>query len=283
MNPGVRPIWRVRDAVFSGDRTVIMGILNVTPDSFSDGGSFLEPGPAISHGLSLASQGADLVDVGGESARPGASRVDADEELARVLPVVEGLAGMGVRVSIDTTRAAVASRALQAGAVVVNDISGLRDHDMAGVVAASGAGLVLMHMLGEPGAMPSNPDYQDVTAEVGSFLEERAVFAERAGIGREAICLDPGIGFGKSFDHNLTLLRRLDELTGLGYPVLVGTSRKSFLGRLLDEPDPVARDAATGATVALAIAAGALAVRVHNVAVSGQVARVADAIVRSTS
>ncbi|MFQ5966869.1 MAG: dihydropteroate synthase [Acidimicrobiia bacterium] len=275
--------WKIRDGVISGDRTAIVGVINVTPDSFSDGGKYLGPDLAVEHGLRLQSQGAALVDVGGESTRPGSDSVAGSEELRRAIPAVKGLVEAGVRVSIDTSKASVAEAALAAGAVVVNDISALSDPDMVPLVADAGAGVVLMHMQGEPRTMQTNPIYEDVTKEVGEFLWERAEFAIEAGVDPKAICIDPGIGFGKTAEHNLTLLRRLDELAALGYPVMVGTSRKSFLGAILNKPDPEARDIGTGATVALAIAGGAFAVRVHNVAISSDIARVADAIVRQTS
>ena len=252
----------------------------MTPDSFSDGGEYLQPEVAVSHGLGLLDEGAAVLDVGGESTRPGSDGVNASDEIERVLPVVSGLAERGASVSIDTSKAEVAAAALEAGAVAINDISALGDPEMAPLAAESGAGLILMHMQGEPRTMQENPTYQDVTKEVGEFLSERASHAIDAGVDPQAICVDPGIGFGKTLDHNLTLLRRLDELVALGYPVMVGTSRKSFLGTILNEPDPSARDIATGATVALAISSGAFAVRVHNVAVSADIAGVVDAIVR---
>jgi dihydropteroate synthase len=216
-----------------------MGIVNVTPDSFSDGGLFLDPAAAIAHGLELAGQGADILDVGGESTRPGAAPVPEVEELRRVLPVVEGLAAAArPRISIDTSKAAVARAALRAGATLLNDVTALRgDPAMAGVVADSGAECCLMHMLGEPRTMQraGGPRYGDVVDDVKAFLEERLEFAVRAGISEQRVLLDPGIGFGKTVEHNLQLLRRLHELTALGRPLLVGTSRKSFLGRILAE------------------------------------------------
>jgi dihydropteroate synthase len=225
----------------------LMGIVNVTPDSFSDGGLFFDPGAAIAHGLELAAQGADILDIGGESTRPGAEPVSGEEELRRVLPVVEEIAAgtavafgarrelpTQVQISIDTSKAAVATAALKAGASLVNDVSAFRaDPAMAGLLADSGAECCLMHMLGEPRTMQREPRYGDVVDEVKAFLEERLRFAVGEGVREELIMLDPGIGFGKTIAHNLTLLRRLGELTSLGRPLVVGTSRKSFLGRIV--------------------------------------------------
>ncbi len=254
-----------------------MGIVNVTPDSFSDGGAFLDPHAAIAHARALVGEGADILDIGGESTRPGALPVDAQEELARVLPVLQGLAGQasGALVSIDTSKAAVAGAALAAGASIVNDVSALRaDPQMAGVIADSGADCCLMHMLGEPRTMQraGGPQYNDVVDDVRAFLEERLGFAVGAGIAEQRIMLDPGIGFGKTLEHNLELLRRLDELAELGRPVVVGTSRKAFIGRIVGEaagaaePAPAAsRLAGTIATNVLALERGASVFRVHDV------------------
>ncbi|HEU0250601.1 MAG TPA: dihydropteroate synthase [Solirubrobacteraceae bacterium] len=239
-----------------------MGIVNVTPDSFSDGGLFLETDAAVSHGLELVAQGADILDVGGESTRPGAEPVPLAEELRRVRPTVEALKALapGVQVSIDTSKAAVAKAALDMGASFVNDVTALRgDPEMAAVVADSAADCCLMHMLGEPGTMQHGPRYVDVVDEVRSFLEERMTFAVGEGIAEERILLDPGIGFGKTAAHNLELLRRLEELVALGRPVVIGTSRKSFLG----EGD---RLPGTIATNVLALERGASVFRVHDVA-----------------
>ncbi len=214
----------------------LMGIVNVTPDSFSDGGAFLGTEAAVAHALRLAAAGADIVDIGGESTRPGAAPVALEQELERVVPVLEGIraAGLGARVSIDTCKAAVARAALAAGAGIVNDVTALRgDPEMAAVVAASGADCCLMHMLGEPRTMQSDPRYGDVVDEVRAFLEQRLAFAVDAGIAEERIMLDPGIGFGKTVSHNLALIERLDEIAAIGRPVLIGTSRKSFIGRVL--------------------------------------------------
>src|SRR4051794_17611960 len=215
-----------------------MGVVNVTPDSFSDGGLFLDSGAAVAHGLQLAGEGAGVLDVGGESTRPGASPVSADVEIERVVPVVERLSQH--RVSIDTRKTAVAEAALQAGARIVNDVSAFRhEPGMAGLVASSGAGCCLMHMLGDdPRTMQSDPRYDDVVSEVKAFLEERLAFAVTEGVPEEKVWLDPGIGFGKTVDHNLELLRRLDEVVAIGRPVVIGASRKSFLGKLTGREAP---------------------------------------------
>jgi dihydropteroate synthase len=243
-----------------------MGIVNVTPDSFSDGGLFLEADAAVEHGRRLAAEGAGLLDVGGESTRPGAEPVDADEELRRVLPVVERLAAEGHRVSIDTSKAAVARAALDAGATIVNDVSALRfDPELAGVIAGAGAGCCLMHMLGEPRTMQRDPRYDDVVSEVKSFLEERLELAVSEGVDEERIWLDPGIGFGKNVDHNLELLRRLDEIVAIGRPVAIGTSRKAFLGKLTGGKHEMERLPGTIATNVIALERGASVFRVHDV------------------
>jgi dihydropteroate synthase len=251
-----------------------MGIVNVTPDSFSDGGRFLEPGPAVAHGVFLAEQGAAVLDVGGESSRPGATPVTLDEELRRVLPVVEGLvAATTAPVSIDTSKAAVAAAALGAGAAVVNDVSaGAADPEMLGVVADAGAGIVLMHMQGDPHTMQDDPRYDDVVDDVSAYLVARLEAARSAGVADDALCVDPGIGFGKLARHNLALLARLPELVArVGVPVLVGPSRKAFLGSVLaaasggDVPPPQDRDDATLAAAVWAMDHGARVVRVHDV------------------
>jgi dihydropteroate synthase len=257
-----------------------MGALNVTPDSFSDGGLFFGTEAAVRRGLEMLGEGADLIDVGGESTRPGAAPVPAAEELRRVLPVVEALAAAGAVVSIDTAKAAVAAAALDAGAAVVNDVSALGDPDMARLVARADAGVVLMHMQGTPRTMQDDPRYHDVLAEVAAFLSSRAEAALAAGIDRAAICLDPGIGFGKRLEHNLALLAGIPRLAALGYPVLVGASRKRFLADILGPIPPAERDHATTAAHVLAIAGGAALIRTHNVVAGLQTARVADAIVR---
>jgi dihydropteroate synthase len=245
---------------------VVMGVVNVTPDSFSDGGAWLDPGAAVAHGQDLARQGADILDVGGESTRPGAEPVGAEEELRRVLPVLEGLAGAGPRLSIDTSKAAVAEAALRAGATIVNDVTALRgDPAMAALLAEQECDVCLMHMLGEPRTMQHDPRYGDVVDDVKAFLSERLELAVAEGIAAERIWLDPGIGFGKTMAHNLELLRRLHELVALGRPIVVGTSRKSFLGTLTGR-GVHERVPATIATNVLAFAAGARVFRVHDVA-----------------
>jgi dihydropteroate synthase len=248
-----------------GERPAVMGIVNVTPDSFSDGGRFLEADAAVAHGLDLVAAGADLLDVGGESTRPGAAPVDEQEELRRVLPVVARLAAeAGVPVSIDTSKAGVAAAALEAGATVVNDVAAAADPEMFGVVATAGAGLVVMHMQGEPRTMQADPHYDDVVVEVGDFLLDRLAAARAAGIHTASLCADPGLGFGKTAAHNVELLARLGELVArLDVPVLVGPSRKSFIARVLGD-DLVARDDGTLATAVWAVDQGARIVRVHD-------------------
>lgn len=256
-----------------------MGVLNVTPDSFSDGGRYLDHAAAVAHGCALAAQGADIVDVGGESTRPGADPVPISDEVARVVPVVEGLVAAGVRVSVDTRKAAVAEAAIAAGASVLNDVSAT----LAPVAAAMGAGFVAMHMLGDPRTMQREPRYDDVVAEVRDFLVERAEAAVAAGV--HEVWIDPGIGFGKSLDHNFDLLANLDVLVATGYPVLVGTSRKSSLGVLAARADRAAdarpaHDRLEGSltTAAWALWRGAAMVRVHEVAETVRVAQAVRAL-----
>jgi dihydropteroate synthase len=246
-------------------RPSVVGIVNVTPDSFSDGGAFVRPEAAVAFARGIRDEGAALVDVGGESTRPGSTGVSLDEELRRVVPVLERL--QDVPVSIDTSKAEVARRALELGVAMVNDVTALRgDPDLAGVVADSDAYLCLMHMLGEPRTMQDDPRYDDVVGEVASFLEERLRFAVDAGIAEERICLDPGIGFGKTVEHNLELVARLDEIAALGRPVMVGASRKRFLGRILGDEDALTGPLAAGVAVAvLAYERGASLFRVHDV------------------
>lgn len=260
-------------------RTYIMGVLNVTPDSFSDGGRFLDPEAAIDQAERMLSDGADIIDVGGESTRPGAAAVDAAEELSRVIPVVEAItARTGAVVSIDTTKAEVARVACEAGAAIVNDVSAMRfDPEMPKVVATYQAGIVLMHMLGSPRTMQSNPTYTDVVSEVKQSLVEWARQAQEHGIERERIALDPGIGFGKTVAHNLSLLKATGDLCSAGYPVLVGASRKSFIGATLEVPLEQ-RMHGTAAVVAWSVAQGAAIVRVHDVRAMTQVVRMVEAI-----
>jgi len=253
------------------DRCVVMGVVNVTADSFSDGGRYLHTEDAVRHGLELWERGADLVDVGGESTRPGADRVDADVEIARVVPVIERLSARGVLVSVDTTRAVVADRALDAGAAVVNDVSGgLADPQMAKVVATAGVPWILMHWRGHSKNMNDLATYRDVVAEVCDELSARADAALQAGVAAEALVLDPGLGFAKQREHDWALLHGLDRLLGLGFPLLVGASRKRFLGALLADGQgnprpPQGREDATAAITTLAAAKGAWGVRVHDV------------------
>ncbi len=257
---------------------VLMGVVNVTPDSFSDGGLYLDPEAAIGHGEELARAGAAILDVGGESTRPGAEAVGVEEELRRVGPVVAGLAGGAATISIDTSKAAVAAAALAAGAEIVNDVTALRgDPEMASLCAERGATVVLMHMAGSPRTMQDAPAYDDVVAEVKAFLAERVEVAIGAGIAAERIWLDPGIGFGKTAEHNLELLRRLGELRELGRPLVVGTSRKSFIGRV-DGSGAGERLGGTVASSVLAAAEGAAVLRVHDVAEMSQAMAVATAV-----
>jgi dihydropteroate synthase len=257
----------------------LMGIVNVTPDSFSDGGAFEDPVAAVAHARRLISEGAAIVDVGGESTRPGAAPVAVGEELRRVLPVVEGVVGLGLpaQVSIDTMKLEVARAALDAGASYVNDVTAFRhDPRLAGLVADRGVDCCLMHMLNEPRTMQHEPRYDDVVSDVKAFLEERLAFALAAGVAEERIHLDPGIGFGKTLEHNLELLRRLDEIVAIGRPVVVGTSRKTFLGRITGR-DVTERVAGTVAANVLALERGAAIFRVHDVAASGDALAVAAA------
>lgn len=266
------------------DRLVVIGVLNVTPDSFSDGGRFIDLDDAVAHGCRLADEGADLVDVGGESTRPGAARVAAAEEERRVVPVVEALVANGIRVSIDTYRAVVAERALAAGASVVNDVSGgLADPDMAAVVRAAECPWILMHWRGHSRRMQDLAHYADVVDDVRRELAERVEAANQAGISADRIVIDPGLGFAKTAAHNWALLAHLDGLVGLGLPVLIGASRKSFLGRVLADPAgtprPVdEREAATVALTAYAAAQGAWGVRVHDVRANVDAARTIAAV-----
>jgi dihydropteroate synthase len=256
----------------------LMGVVNVTPDSFSDGGLYLDAEVAIAHGRELVAAGAEILDVGGESTRPGAEVVPAEEELRRVAPVIRGLRDLGCRISVDTSKARVAAAALDAGAEIVNDVSALRgDPEMGALCAERGATVVLMHMRGDPRTMQEDPRYDDVVAEVKEFLAERLDAATAAGIAEERVWLDPGIGFGKTATHNLELLRRLAELRDLGRPLVVGTSRKSFIGRV----DGSAADERLGGSIAssvIAAAEGAEVLRVHDVAEMRQALSVATAI-----
>ena len=256
----------------------LMGVVNVTPDSFSDGGLYLDPEAAILHGKELAEAGAAILDIGGESTRPGAAPVAADEEMRRVVPVVAALAGVAEAISVDTSKATVAEAALDAGASIVNDVTALRgDPEMAALVADRGVGLVLMHMAGDPRTMQVNPEYGDVVAEVRDFLAARMAVAVAAGVDESRIWLDPGIGFGKTVAHNLELLRGIPELTTLGRPILLGTSRKSFIGRT-DGSETDDRLGGTIATSILAATAGAQVIRVHDVREMSQAMKMVSAV-----
>ena len=274
------PVWRVGERAFDcSERTLVMGILNVTPDSFSDGGRFLGERAAVDHGVNMAESGADIVDVGGESTRPGSDPVGAEVEIERVVPVIERLARYlaGIPISIDTRKAEVAAAALEAGATIVNDVSGGSDPAMFELASQHGAGIVLMHMRGDPKTMQVEPIYDDLVAEVHEYLRERVEAAEFAGVEPDRIVVDPGIGFGKDLDHNLALIRRIDAFLDLGRPVLVGPSRKRFLGTLLDLPEDQ-RVEGTAAAVAWMVSRGAHVVRVHDVQEIVRVVRVVDAI-----
>ena len=272
-------LWRCRGRTFDLDtRPIVMGVVNITPDSFSDGGRTLDPTLALAHARRLSNDGADLLDLGAESTRPGAEPVPADEQWRRLEPVIAGLVREGdACLSIDTTRSEVAERALEAGAHVVNDVTALGDPRMASVVSQAGAGVVLMHMRGDPRTMQRDPRYQDVTGEVRTWLAERAAGAVQVGIAGDAIALDPGIGFGKTLEHNLQLIGRLDEIVALGRPVLVGASRKSFLGRLLAAEVDERLEGGLAAA-AIAVFAGASIVRTHDVSATVRAVVVAAAL-----
>jgi len=260
-------------------RALVMGILNVTPDSFSGDGLYHDTAAALAHAEAMAAEGADLIDIGGESTRPGSAPVAIEEQIARVAPVIEKLSPkIAQPISVDTTSATVARRALDAGAQIVNDVSALRaDPQMGPTIAEADAPVVLMHMLGRPKTMQANPEYGDVVGEVRAFLRERIAAAEACGIRREQIMIDPGFGFGKTLEHNLELLRRLSEFSELNAPVLVGTSRKSMIGTIL-EVKPQERTFGTAATLAVAIERGAAMVRVHDVAAAAHVAKMMAAV-----
>lgn len=271
--------WRVRSGVLDLHHPRILGVLNATPDSFSDGGRFDQPDRALDHALEMVDAGADVIDVGGESTRPGARPVPPAEELARILPIVRMLkARLPVPVSVDTRRAEVARAALDVGADIVNDVSALRDPEMADVVAESGAGVVLMHMRGDPQTMQNDPCYDDVAAEVARDLNAAATRAQDAGIAPECIAVDPGIGFGKTADHNLRLLAQLDVLVELGFPVMLGASRKAFIGKLLGGAAPDQRDVGTAAACVAGLFRGARLFRVHAPRVAREALTVAEAV-----
>ena len=272
-------VWRLRTRRLVFDRPLVMGILNATPDSFSDGGRFLDVDRAVEHAHQMVEQGADIIDVGGESTRPGADPVAAAEEERRVVPIVQQIAEHAI-VSVDTNKVDVAKAALDAGAEIVNDVTGLGDPAMRGLVAATGAGAVIMHMQGEPRTMQVDPRYEDVERDVAAFLEQRCSEAIESGCSPESLVLDPGIGFGKTLEHNLILCNRIARLANLGRPVLIGTSRKRFLGALTGHDRPDKRDVATAISTALAVERGAAVVRVHDVPTTREALSVALAIVR---
>jgi dihydropteroate synthase len=275
-------VWRCRGREIAvGDRTLVMGILNVTPDSFSDGGLLADADAAVKQGLQLVEDGADILDVGGESTRPGSDRVSIDEELRRVAPVIEALAKQtDAPISVDTRKAEVARAALEVGAAIVNDVSAGSEVAMLDIVRDSGAGMVLMHMLGEPRSMQADPRYDDVVHDVREFLADRIGAAVAAGVPRGQLCADPGIGFGKTLAHNLALLRNLVVFGDLRVPILVGVSRKRFIGELTGVDQPRDRIEGTAAAVAWCAANGVHVVRVHDVAEMVKVVRVVDAIAR---
>jgi dihydropteroate synthase len=278
-------VWKLKKASIRFDQPIVMGIVNVTPDSFSDDGTHADVDAAVALGRQMVASGATIVDVGGESTRPGASLVSLNAEIGRVVPVIERLTSDGVLVSVDTSKPDVATAAIDAGAVVVNDITGLESHKMRAVCAEAGVGVVLMHMQGTPRTMQRNPLYENVVTEVRDYLLDGARAAINAGISPESIVVDPGIGFGKNFDHNMELMRHLDVFCETGFPVLIGTSRKGFLGKILepirDATLPKDRDGATAATIALAVVAGVKILRVHNVPLAVEVAYTANAMVQN--
>jgi len=260
-------------------RTVIMGILNVTPDSFSDGGLYADAADPIAHGVMMVEEGADVIDVGGESTRPGAEPVSAEEEMRRVVWVIETLAReTQVPISVDTYKPEVAHAALSAGASIINDITGLADERMRTLAAERKAPVIIMHMQGTPRSMQENPVYDDVVSEIMAFMRERIASAVEAGLPREYIILDPGIGFGKTAEHNLEIIRKLGDFKSLGLPILIGTSRKAFIGKALGGVPPTERIFGTAATVAVGIMNGANIIRVHDVKEMSQVARMTDAV-----
>jgi dihydropteroate synthase len=274
-------IWRTNRRAFDlTDRGVIMGVINVTPDSFSDGGNFVSVDAAVEHGLRMAAEGAEILDIGGESTRPGAAPVSADEELRRVIPVIERLSGTtSAALSIDTSKASVARAAVAAGAEIINDVTALRGDDhMAQVAADSGCAVVLMHMRGTPRTMQKDPQYGEVVKEVAAHLHQRLEAARSAGIAADRMAIDPGIGFGKTVEHNLQLIAGLGEFTALGHPVLLGVSRKSFLATAAQCPKVEDRDLPTAALTAIGYGSGARIFRVHAVRPNVQALRLAEAL-----
>ncbi len=276
-DPNSGRVFQVGDQIFQrAARPYLMGIINVTPDSFSDGGRFIDVDDAVEYGLKMADEGADFIDVGGESSRPGAEGVPLEEEIKRVIPIIEDLSGkVDIPISIDTVKAKVAEKALEAGAQIINDITAMRhDEDMAKVVASAGATVILMHMKGEPRSMQDDPHYDDMMGEISHFLKERVEVAVAAGVSRDRILIDPGIGFGKRLEDNLEILGRLREFTNIA-PVLIGPSRKSFIGKILDVPVDK-RIFGTAASVAVATMNGADVIRVHDVKEMIEVAEIAS-------
>jgi len=274
--------WQCRSRTLKlGERTCVMGILNVTSDSFSDGGVFVDPDAAVNHALEMIAQGADIIDVGGESTRPGADPVSSEDEIRRTVPVIARIRERSaLPISIDTTKSDVARLALEAGADIINDISAFEsDPKMAGLAAESGAGVILMHMKGTPKTMQSNPDYGNVIEEVCDYLTSRIDAAIQHGVARDRIVIDPGIGFGKTLGHNLALLRALPALAGCGYPLLIGASRKSFIGQLTGRKAPKDRRAGSLGTAAWAVANGAHILRVHDVLDTCDVCRMLDTFI----
>lgn len=273
-------MWRCGRFELALDHPLVMGILNVTPDSFSDGGRFDDPAAAVVHAERLIAEGAAILDVGGESTRPGAAPVPAAAEISRVRPVVRRFAQEDVPVSVDTRHAEVASACVEAGASIINDVSGFRERAMIEVAAGCDAGVIVMHMLGEPKTMQEEPHYDDVVVEVGGYLMAQATILEAVGVARERIAIDPGIGFGKTLAHNLELLRRLPELAALGFPLVLGVSRKRFIGAITDVEEPLDRLGGSLAAVLFSAAHGADVLRVHDVAVTVQALAVAEALER---
>ncbi len=274
--------WNCRNRVITlGERSLVMGILNTTPDSFSDGGVYFDPAAAVAHALEMEAQGADMIDIGGESTRPGADPVSAEEEIRRTIPVIEGIRTQSnIALSIDTMKAEVAAAAMAAGADIINDVSGFEaDPQMVRVAAETQAGVVLMHMKGTPRTMQNAPVYADVVKEVGAYLVARATWAEQQGVARERIVLDPGLGlFGKTLEHNLELLRGLPKLAEHGYPLLIGASRKRFIGEITGRTQPTERVAGSLGAAAWAIAHGAHILRVHDVIDTCDLCRILDTL-----
>lgn len=276
--------WRIRGRILTIERPLVMGIVNVTPDSFSDGGKYAASDAAVAHGLELVRQGADVLDIGGESTRPGSASIAEDEERRRVLGVIEELAAKaGVPISVDTSKAGVARPALDRGAAIVNDVTSLAGTDMARVIAETGAGVIIMHMQGTPETMQLDPHYDDVVREISEYFDDRLQFAAKSGIAAEQVVLDPGIGFGKTRAHNIEILARLAEFQRFGRPVCLGVSRKGFLGRLLGERPPERRLAASLAAACFAMCIGAVQViRVHDVEETRDAVTVLSALARSS-